>query len=80
MLKVLGFQSIKQRLAFNSLKLMYKIENNLAPKYLKDLLKKNKERYKYNLRRKSLYELGISKDYQRLHAKFTLLQNSKTIQ
>ncbi len=55
MLEVLGFQSVKQRIAFNSLKLMYKIENGLAPKYLKDLPKKNKEKYQYNLRRKSLY-------------------------
>jgi hypothetical protein len=31
---------------------------------LKDLLKKNKERYKYNLRRKSLYEIpNFTKDY-----------------
>jgi hypothetical protein len=34
MLKALGFQSVKQRLAFNNLKLMFKIENNLAPNYL----------------------------------------------
>jgi hypothetical protein len=66
MLDVLGFQSIKQRIAFNSLKLMFKIENGLAPKYLKDLLKKNKEKYQYNLRRKSLYEIpNFTKDYTR---------------
>jgi hypothetical protein len=57
MLRELGFQSIQQRLSFNSLKLMFKIENGLAPKYLKNILKKNKERYCYNLRRKSLYEI-----------------------
>jgi hypothetical protein len=45
---------------------MYKIENGLAPKYLKDLLKKNKEKYQYNLRRKSLYEIpNFTKDYTR---------------
>jgi hypothetical protein len=57
MLSALGFQSINQRLAFNNLKLMYKIENGLAPKYLNKLLKKNKEKYTYNLRRKSLYQI-----------------------
>jgi hypothetical protein len=54
MLNALGFQSINQRLAFNNLKLIFKIEHDLAPKYLKKLLKKNKERHNYNLRRKSL--------------------------
>jgi hypothetical protein len=66
MLGVSGFQSVKQRIAFNSLKLMYKIENGLAPKYLRELLKKNKERYQYNLRRKSLYEIpNFTKNYTR---------------
>ncbi len=41
MLGNLGFQSVNQRFAFNSLKLVYKIENNLVSKYLKKLLKKN---------------------------------------
>jgi hypothetical protein len=57
MLGNLGFQSVNQRLAFNSLKLLYKIENKLTPKYLEKLLKKNKEKYTYNLRRKSLYQI-----------------------
>jgi hypothetical protein len=57
MLKTLRFQSVEQRLAFNSLKLMYKIDKGLAPSYLKKYMKKNKERYKYNLRRKSLFEI-----------------------
>jgi hypothetical protein len=57
MLNAIGFQSIYQRLAFNNLKLIYKIEHDLAPRYLKILLKKNKEKYNYNLRRKSLYQI-----------------------
>ncbi len=57
MLGNLGLQSVNQRLAFNSLKLLYKIENKLAPKYLEKLLKKNKEKYTYNLRRRSLYQI-----------------------
>jgi hypothetical protein len=57
MLDALKFQSVNQRLAFNSLKLLYKIENGMAPNYLKKLMKKNKSKYTYNLRRKSLYDI-----------------------
>jgi hypothetical protein len=40
MLGNLGFQSVNQRLAFHSLKLVYKIELNQAPKYLKSYSRK----------------------------------------
>lgn len=57
MLDALCFQSVKQRLTFNMMKMFYKIENGLMPKYLQRYLKKNNTRYNYSSRRKSLFEV-----------------------
>jgi predicted RNA-binding protein with PIN domain len=57
MLDALKFQSVNQRLVYNNLRFMYKIDHGLAPEYLEKMLRKNKIRYDYNLRRKSLFEL-----------------------
>lgn len=64
MLDALCFQSVQQRLTSNVLKMLFKIENGLMPNYLKEILKKNKERIKYNTRRRSLYEVpNFTKNY-----------------
>jgi hypothetical protein len=57
MLMAIGFLSVEQRLGYLALKFIHKIENDMMPNYLKKILKKNKEKTKYNLRRKSLYEI-----------------------
>ncbi len=56
MLNRLGWLSIKQRIYFNTMKFIYKIENDLeTPEYLKKNLVKRKEVTNHNLRRKSAY-------------------------
>lgn len=64
MLDALCFQSVQQRLTSNVLKMLYKVENGLVPNYLKNILKKNKERSRFNTRRKSLYDIpNFTKEY-----------------
>lgn len=64
MLEALKFQSVKERLSFNTLKFFYKIEKNLLPIYLQRHLNKNNLRHQYNLRGNNLYEMGkFTKSY-----------------
>jgi hypothetical protein len=51
----LGWMTIKQRIYYNTLKLLYNIENDKMPNYLKKKLIKRKEVTNYNLRRRSNY-------------------------
>ena len=64
MLNSLNLMSIKQRLAYNVIKMMYKIENGLLPEYLRKFMCKNRNKNEYNLRRKSLYDVpNFTKSY-----------------
>lgn len=55
MLTKLNWMSIKQRVVFNTMKFLYKIEHEELPEYLKCQLTKKKEKTNYNLRRRSEY-------------------------
>jgi len=50
MLEVLGWKSINQRIHYNVLKLMYRLENGDLPKYLDSMLYSNREVHNYNTR------------------------------
>jgi hypothetical protein len=68
MLHALNFQSVRQRIYFNTLKFIHKIVNGESPNYMKKYLQKRKENYDYNLRRKS--------DFDRPNFKKRITQNS----
>ena len=64
MLNILNLLSVKQRIAYNVIKMLYKIENGLLPEYLKRFLSKIKNKNDYCLRRKSLYDVpNFTKSY-----------------
>ena len=64
LLKMLCFLSIRQRLAFNILKLFFKIENGLMPEYLRKFMTKVSNKNSYSLRRKSLFNVpNFTKTY-----------------
>lgn len=57
MLSVTKLMSVKQRIYFNVLLMMYKIKLNMAPKYLTQNLCKVSEAQPYQLRNNELYRL-----------------------
>lgn len=57
MLQVLQWQSIKQRIYFNTLILIYKVVNNLLPKYMSKQLHLNSEVHNYETRNRLDYRL-----------------------
>ena len=57
MLNILCLLSIKQRLAYNVIKIMHSIESDQSPQYLKNFMLKTKSKNNYNLRRNSLYDV-----------------------
>lgn len=61
MLETLQWQSVKQRLTFNTLIMIHKINNDLTPKYLKENLKCVNETSKYNTRNKNEFRLPMYK-------------------
>jgi hypothetical protein len=56
MLETLNFQSVRQRIYFNTLKFIHRIVAGMTPDYMKNYLQKRKEKYDYNLRRKSEFD------------------------
>lgn len=76
MLDALRFQTIKQRLTFNVMKNIYKIEKGMMPKYMQQHLKQNKIDNKYNTRRRSLYQIpNFTKDYTKKSIFYKGLKN-----
>lgn len=61
MLKTLNFQSVKQRIYFNTLLMIYKIKNKLLPAYLSNIVVYNSEIYDRCLRRRSHFRLPAFK-------------------
>ena len=57
LLEILCFMSVRQRLSFNMIILMFKIEHGLMPEYLKQFMTKVSSKNNYSLRRKSLYNV-----------------------
>jgi hypothetical protein len=64
MLDELNWLSVKERITFNTLKFIYKIENDQAPKYLKEKLTTRGEKINYNLRNRHQYNVpSFTKGY-----------------
>lgn len=61
MLKTLNFQSVKQRVYFNTLLMIYKIKNKLLPEYLTTLVTYNSQVHDRCLRRRSHFRLPAFK-------------------
>lgn len=61
MLETLQWQSVRQRITFNTLTMIHKINNDLTPKYLKRNLKKVNESSTYNTRNKNEFRLPMYK-------------------
>lgn len=61
MLDTLHWQSVRQRLTYNTLTMIHKINNNLLPQYLKTNLKTVHETSRYNTRNKNNFRLPFYK-------------------
>lgn len=59
MLTTLQWQTIKQRVMFNTLLFFYKIKNNLLPRYLTKNIQYVRECHKYNTRRADDFKLPV---------------------
>lgn len=59
MLSALNFQSVKQRIIFNTLVLIFKIKNQLLPNYLNSILKLNSDVHERSMRRRSQFRLPL---------------------
>jgi hypothetical protein len=57
MLDCLQWLSVKARIVFNTIKFLWKLENNLLPNYLRDNLTKINQNHNYNLRNGNDYAL-----------------------
>lgn len=61
MLDTLQFQSVKQRIYFNTLQMIYKIRNNMLPSYLGNLVAYNSDVHDRCLRRRSWFNIPFMK-------------------
>jgi hypothetical protein len=61
MLDVLEFHSVKQRVNFNTLILVFKIKNNMVPEYMNDKLTYNRDATTWNLRNADDFRLPAYK-------------------
>lgn len=59
MLDTLRWQSVRQRITFNTIIMIHKINNNTMPQYLKENLKLVNETSKYNTRNKDNFRLPM---------------------
>ncbi len=57
MLEMLNWMSVKQRIVYNTLRFIYKIENEEMPQYLKKFLIKKEAQSSYALRNNNDYKL-----------------------
>lgn len=64
MLDTLQWQSVRQRLTYNSLIMIHKINNDMMPQYLKQNLQKVNETNSYNTRNKNNFRLPMYKKTQ----------------
>lgn len=61
MLTALGWMSVKQRVVFRSLQLIYKLRAGILPEYLCELLHKNNEVHRYQNGRMDDFRLPLLK-------------------